>query len=46
MPWLNTRLAVQATRYSKFNGAGSNYDGYGRSASDNNTAYVLLWLVF
>ena len=43
MPWLNTRLAVQATRYSKFNGAGSNYDGYGRSAGDNDSLYFLVW---
>lgn len=43
MPWLNTRLAVLATWYSKFNGAGSNYDGYGRSAGDNNSLYFLVW---
>jgi len=43
MPWLNTRLSVQATQYSKFNGADSNYDGFGRSASDNNSLYFLVW---
>ncbi len=43
MPWLNTRLSVQATQYSKFNGADNNYDGYGRNASDNNTLYFLVW---
>ena len=43
MPWLNTRLSVQATQYSRFNGASSNYDGFGRSASDNNTLYFLVW---
>ena len=43
MPWLNTRLSVQATQYSNFNGASSNYDGYGRSASDNNSLYFLVW---
>ena len=43
MPWLNTRLSVQATQYSKFNGAGNNYDGYGRNASDNDTLYFLVW---
>jgi hypothetical protein len=43
MPWLNTRLSLQATQYSKFNGASSNYDGYGRSASDNDTLYFLIW---
>jgi len=43
MPWLNTRLSVQATQYSKFNGAGSNYDGFGRSAGDNDSLYFLVW---
>jgi hypothetical protein len=43
MPWLNTRLSVQATQYSKFNGAKDNYDGYGRNASDNNSLYFLIW---
>jgi hypothetical protein len=46
LPWLNTKVSAQYTGYTKFNGAGANYDGFGRSASDNNTAYVLLWLVF
>ncbi len=43
MPWLNTRLSLQATQYSKFNGGGNNYDGYGRNASDNNSLYFLVW---
>jgi hypothetical protein len=43
MPWLNTRLSLQATRYSKFNGAGSDYDGAGRNASDNDSLYLLAW---
>jgi hypothetical protein len=46
LPWLNTKLSAQYTGYTKFNGGSTNYDGFGRSASDNNTAYVLLWLVF
>ena len=46
MPWLNTKFALQYTAYNKFNGAGSNYDGAGRSASDNNTLYVLGWFNF
>jgi hypothetical protein len=45
-PWLNTHLTLQYVAYSKFNGAGTNYDGSGRSASDNNTLYLLLWLAF
>jgi hypothetical protein len=43
-PWLNVRLGLQYTGYSKFNGAGSNYDGFGRSASDNNTLFGFFWL--
>jgi hypothetical protein len=46
MPWLNTRLAVQYVAYSSFNGASKNYDGTGRNASDNNTLYLMTWLVF
>jgi hypothetical protein len=42
-PWLNVRLGLQYTGYSKFNGAGSNYDGFGRSASDNNTLFGFFW---
>ena len=46
MPWINTRFSVQYVAYQKFNGASSNYDGAGRSASDNNTLYLLVWLMF
>jgi hypothetical protein len=45
-PWMNTQIGVQYTLYNKFNGASSNYDGSGRNASDNNTLYVMTWLVF
>lgn len=44
--WQNVRLGLQYTAYTKFNGAGSNYDGFGRSASDNNTLYLYTWLAF
>jgi hypothetical protein len=40
------KLALQYTLYDKFNGARTNYDGAGRDASDNNTFYLLLWLMF
>lgn len=43
-PWMNARLGVQYTGYHTFNGGGSNYDGFGRSASDNNTLFVFAWL--
>ena len=46
LPWQNVQLTGQFTVYNKFDGARSNYDGSGRSASDNNTLYLLLWLVW
>ncbi|MBI1179567.1 MAG: cytochrome C [Alphaproteobacteria bacterium] len=44
--WANLRLGLQYTGYTKFNGAGSNYDGAGRKASDNNTLFLFSWLAF
>jgi hypothetical protein len=44
--WQNARITLQYVLYSSFNGTGSNYDGFGRNASDNNTLYLLLWLAF
>ena len=44
--WMNARISLQYTAYTKFNGATSNYDGSGRNASDNNTLYAVLWLMF
>ncbi len=46
MPWINTRFSLQYVAYQKFNGGSSNYDGAGRNASDNNTIYLLVWLMF
>jgi len=46
LPWLNVKLSLQYTWYSKFNGSSSNYDGAGRNASDNNTLYLLLWFAY
>jgi hypothetical protein len=40
LPWLNTKLQAQYTGYQKFNGQGTNYDGSGRNASNNNTMYL------
>ncbi len=45
-PYVNARFFVQYTMYNKFDGASSNYDGAGRSASDNNTLYFGTWLAF
>ena len=46
LPWQNVQLGVQYTAYTKFNGGSSNYDGLGRSASDNNTAFVYGWFMW
>jgi hypothetical protein len=45
-PWENTRVTLQYTAYGKFNGRANNYDGGGRNASDNNTLYAVVWLMF
>jgi len=45
-PWVNLRAGVQYTGYWRFNGGSSNYDGFGRSASDNNTLFLYTWLAF
>ncbi|HXI20925.1 MAG TPA: hypothetical protein VNH46_07570 [Gemmatimonadales bacterium] len=38
-PWENTRVGLQYTGYSKFDGTGTN-------ASDNNTLFAFLWMAF
>ena len=45
-PVQNIDLSLAYTGYFKFNGASTNYDGAGRNASDNNSAYVALWVIF
>jgi hypothetical protein len=44
-PWLNLRVGVQYTAYTRFNGGDSNYDGFGRSASDNDTLFAFFWVI-
>jgi hypothetical protein len=46
LAWLNVKVSAQYTWYSKFNGAGTNYDAVGRNASDNNALYLLLWFAY
>jgi hypothetical protein len=46
VPYQNLKFALQYTGYTHFNGAGSNYDGAGRSAGDNDTLYLLAWINF
>ena len=45
-PHLNVRVGLQYVGYTKFNGGTTNYDGFGRNARDNNTFYVVAWLMF
>ena len=44
-PWLNVRVGLQYVGYTKFNGGSTNYDGFGRSASGNNTLFAYLWII-
>jgi hypothetical protein len=45
-PFEMIRISLQYIIYNKFNGAHSNYDGFGRNASDNNMLYALAWVMF
>ena len=45
-PVQNIGLSFQYTGYTRFNGAGTNYDGSGRNASSNNTVYLVARFVF
>jgi len=40
------RLGVQYTSYNRFNGASSNYDGFGRNPKDNNTLRFYIWAAY
>ncbi|MFY9314564.1 MAG: cytochrome C [Burkholderiales bacterium] len=46
LPVQNVKLALRYTSYSKFNGARSDYDGFGRNAKDNNSVFLLGWFMF
>jgi hypothetical protein len=45
-PWVNLRVGLQYTGYLRFNGGTSNYDGFGRSASQNNSLFLFSWMAF
>jgi len=45
-PVQNIGLTFQYTGYTRFNGAGTNYDGSGRKASGNNTVFLDVRFVF
>jgi hypothetical protein len=43
MPIQYVRVGAQFTAYSRYNGASTNYDGYGRNARDNNSLFLYVW---
>lgn len=45
LPIENIKLALRYTSYQKFNGASDNYDGFGRSARDNDSIFALIWVL-
>lgn len=45
LPIQNIKLALRYTRYQEFNGSASEYMP-GRNASDNDSMYLLAWLMF
>ena len=45
LPIQNLKLALRYTGYTQFNGAGNNYDGFGRNAKDNNSIFLLAWFL-
>jgi hypothetical protein len=46
LPWQNVKLALRYTAYSRFNGSSSDYDGFGRKASDNNSVFLIGWVLW
>jgi hypothetical protein len=45
-PHFNVRVGIQYTLFTRFDGASTNYDGFGHSASDNDTLIVFAWFAF
>lgn len=45
-PRFNTRIGLQYTAYTMFDGAARNYDGLGHDAADNNTLRVFAWVAY
>ena len=46
LPRRDVRLLLQYTAYRDFNGSPTNYDGFGRNAKDNNTLFLMGWIMF
>lgn len=42
----NLKLGLRYTIFTKFNGETENYNGFGRNASDNNSIFAYLWLLY
>ena len=42
-PYANLKLGLRLTHDFTFNGASSNYEGFGRDASDNDSVLAFLW---
>ncbi|MBV8401453.1 MAG: cytochrome c [Acetobacteraceae bacterium] len=45
-PFANLNIGLQYVIYTRFNGGTTNYDGFGRNASGNNTLFLYSWLEF
>jgi len=45
-PWLNLKVGAEYMFYSDYNGAHTNYDGFGRNAGDNNAFLLFVWTIF
>ena len=45
-PWLNTRVGVQLTHYTKTLGLTTNYDGAGRNAKDDDAVWLYSWMAY
>jgi hypothetical protein len=43
IPIQNIRVGLQYYAYQQFDGSSTNYDGNGRNAKDNNTAFLYVW---
>jgi len=39
-------MGLRYTAYTKFNGVSDNYNGFGRNASDNNSVFAYLWMLY
>jgi hypothetical protein len=45
-PWLNARIGLQYTLWTKFDGATTNINGMGRNAHNNDTIFMYAWIAF